>query len=388
MSRPLPDPLPQIEVRDTRRALGDLARAWRRRIACPVIGITGSNGKTTTKEMTAAILRQRGPVLSTVGNLNNDIGVPLTLFGLAPEHRFAVIEMGANHAGEIARLAEIAEPAVAVVTMCGPAHLEGFGSLEGVARAKGEIYASLGAGETAVINADDPFAGSWRAAAGAARIVEFGMGAGAHVRAECVRQGGVGEGVDFELVTPAGATAARLMLDGKHNVMNALAAAAAAMAAGASLEEIRAGLLATTHVKGRLNLRPARHGLTIIDDTYNANPASLAAALSVLARRPGRRWLLLGDMGELGEAALAAHREAGRLARAEGVERLFTLGELAGEAAATFGAGARRCADHAEAIATIGALAAPDVTLLAKGSRRMALDRVVDALREPEGGAC
>ncbi len=370
-------PLPMLRVADTRRALGDLARAWRRRFEMPLVGVTGSNGKTTVKEMTAAILALQGPVHATRGNLNNDIGVPLTLFELDAGHRAAVIEMGANHAGEIARLTDIARPTVAVVTNAGPAHLEGFGSLEGVARAKGEIFSGLGPEGTAVINADDPWADLWRARAAGRAQIGFGTGPGADVQ---VRREPAGEGSRLQLRTPWGAFECLLPLPGAHNALNAAAATACALAAGATPEMAAEGLGRVQGVQGRLQPRAGVKGCRLVDDSYNANPASLDAALAWLATRPGRHWLLLGDMGELGGEGLALHAAMGRRARESGVERLFGLGEQAAAAVDAFGSNAVWHADREALIEQLRDELAPDVWLLVKGSRFMRLEQVVHAL--------
>lgn len=381
VSRPMPSSsIPQVVVGDTREALGCLAQGWRLRHSCPVIGITGSNGKTTTKELVAAILRRRGPILATRGNLNNHIGVPLTLFGLGPEHHAAVIEMGANAMADIADLADIARPTIGIVTLCGPAHLEGFGSIENVAIAKGRIFEALPADGIAVINADDRFAADWRAATTAGKIVTFGLGDGADVTASKIEFGGPGEGIRFHLHSPWGEADVRLTLDGEHNVRNALAASAAAMSAGADLADVVAGLADAAPVKGRLVLRTGHSGARVIDDSYNANPASLAAALAVLARAGGRRWLVLGDMGELGTAETSAHVEAGVQARAAGIERLFTLGPRARLAAASFGPGGEAFDDLDALHATLAAAITAEVTVLVKASRMMGLDRLVERL--------
>jgi UDP-N-acetylmuramoyl-tripeptide--D-alanyl-D-alanine ligase len=372
-------PLPLIRVENTLTAMGRLAGNWRGRFGVPLLAVTGSNGKTTVKEMLAAILARRAPVLATRGNLNNEIGVPLTLFGLGNEHRFVVLEMGANHPGEIRRLTNLARPDVAVITQCAPAHLEGFGSVEGVARAKAEIYEGLVAGGTAIINADDAYSGLWSELSAARRRISFGLRAPADVRAEDIvplAEGGSG----FRLRTPRGGATVRLPLPGLHNVANALAAAACSEAIGMPLEDIAAGLAEVRPVKGRLERKPGPASSTILDDTYNANPASLSAALDVLAGMPGRHWLVLGDMGELGETGPALHHRAGELARASGVERLFALGVLSGEAVAGFGAGARRYAAVADLVEAVKRDVQPDVTVLVKGSRAMQMERVVNAL--------
>jgi UDP-N-acetylmuramoyl-tripeptide--D-alanyl-D-alanine ligase len=374
-------PLPQIVVADVEAALGAAARAWRAAYPGVVIGVAGSNGKTTTKEMLAAILAQRGPTLATRGNLNNQIGVPLTLLRLTPEFRAAVIEIGANHPGEVAALAALARPAVGLVTNAGAEHLEGFGSIEGVARAEGEMFAALAADGTAIVNADDAFAALWRGMT-PARVVSFGFAAAADVRAEQLSMDVDARGfvTRFDLVAPAGRCRVELALAGRHNVQNALGAAAAALAAGAGLEHVATGLAAMRAVSGRLQFRLTRGGAWLIDDSYNANPTSLHAAIDVLAALPGRRWLVLGDMAELGAYAEASHREAGRYARAQGIERLYAHGPLAALAAAEFGAGAQ-CFDAAEPLSqALAAALTPDVRLLVKGSRVNRLDRVVAAL--------
>jgi UDP-N-acetylmuramoyl-tripeptide--D-alanyl-D-alanine ligase len=376
VSRPVAVDLPTVRVADTRRALGDLAAAWRRRVPVPLVGITGSNGKTTVKEMTAAILGRLGPTLATAGNLNNDLGVPLTLARLGPEHRFAVVEMGANHPGEIARLCAIAAPGVSVITQCAPAHLEGFGSVAGVARAKGEIVAGLPPDGLAVLNADDPFLDLWRDLAGARRVVTFGLERPADLSARWTADR---DGSRVEMTTPGGEVSLRLPLPGRHNVANALAAAAVGLALGASLEEVADGLASVRAVEGRLQLRELG-GLSVLDDTYNANPGSLAAALQVLATLPGARWLVMGDMGELGEGAAALHREAGARARQAGVGHLYGVGPLTRHAIEAFGSGGRHFEDHATLVAALRAEATAPAAVLVKGSRAMGMERVVQAL--------
>lgn len=377
VSRPVSAALPAIRVDDTLQALGTLSGAWRNRFEIPVIGVTGSNGKTTVKEMLAAILGEGAPVLATRGNLNNEIGLPLTLMELGAEHRLAVIEMGANHAGEIARLAAFARPRVGVITQCAPAHLEGFGSVEGVARAKGELLEALDADGTAVINADDEFAPLWRALAGDRRRLEFGLERPADVRASW-RQENTGSRV--EMSTPAGGIELCLALPGRHNVANAAAATAAALAVGATAEAVVAGLEGMRPVPGRLELKSLDDDIRIIDDTYNANPASLRAGLEVLDGFPGRHWLVLGDMAELGEEAVNYHRQVAELVREHGVDRLLTIGELSRITAESFGEGAEHHASMEELAATLGESLEPHTTVLVKGSRSMGMERVVAAL--------
>ena len=372
--------IPFVLVRDSVRALGELAAGWRSRFRDLVlVGITGSNGKTTVKEMVAAILRTLGPVSATCGNLNNEIGVPLTLCDLDAEHRTAVVELGANHPGEIATLTALARPSVGVITQCAPAHLEGFGSIEGVARAKGELFEHLPVDAVAVVNADDPYADLWRGLARPRRCMSFGAGTDADVRVRTRLHEGH-ERVSLD--TPAGSVDLDLALPGAHNAFNAGAAAAAAIAAGASLGSIREGLATVRPAKGRLESKRGPRGAEIIDDTYNANPASLRAGLRVLRAKPAPRWLVLGDMAELGPDGARLHAEAGRHARCHGVDRLMVIGELSAEAARTFGAGATHFADCAALVDRLRDELPDGATVLVKGSRSMAMEHVVDAIAE------
>ncbi|MGH9599341.1 MAG: UDP-N-acetylmuramoyl-tripeptide--D-alanyl-D-alanine ligase, partial [Terracidiphilus sp.] len=390
---PQPAALAQIIVADTQAALSRAGHAWREALTIPVIGVAGSNGKTTAKEMTAAILSRAGSTLATRGNLNNHIGVPLTLLRLEPAHRFAVIEMGANRAGEVAGLVKAARPTVGLITNAGAEHLEGFGSLEGVARAEGEMVAGLAADATAVLNADDEFVNLWRGLTGA-RVVTFGIARDADFRAMDLRTtlGAEGFLTRFRLASPLGQADIELHVGGRHNVANALGAAAAAAAAGATLEHIVAGLGAVRPVPGRLQLKQAACGAWIIDDSYNANPSSVRAGIEVLASIEGRRWLVLGDMAELGEFAADAHSQIGALARERGVERLLATGPLAARAVERFGSGGQWFPDtEALTRGLLRALAAgktagsgepwtASVRLLVKGSRFNRLERVVGAL--------
>ncbi len=368
--------LPQVVVEDTRRALGQLGRAWRQAAGCKVVGVTGSNGKTTVKEMLAAILARVAPSLSTQGNLNNEIGVPLTLLQLDTRHRFAVVEMGCSHAGDIAYLAGLAEPDVGLVTNAGPAHLEGLGSIDGVARTKGELFEALGATGTAVINADDVYAPLWRERAGKARIIDFGFQESAAVHT-------AGSAEQRLVATPEGTFPLQLNLLGRHNVLNALAATAAAVALEVPLADIAAGLASMRGVAGRLDRRRAQCGALVIDDSYNANPASLEAGIAVLLEQAGEPWLVLGDMGELGDEGPRWHAGAGRQCREAGVKRLFALGALAAEAAKGFGEGARSFTDCDTLIRVLQRELRPDVAVLVKGSRLMGMERVVAALTGP-----
>jgi UDP-N-acetylmuramoyl-tripeptide--D-alanyl-D-alanine ligase len=369
-----------VAVPDTLAALGDLAAWHRRRCPVRVVGVTGSNGKTTTREMTAAVAAVRWRVHRTAGNLNNLLGLPLTLLALRPEHEVAVVELGMNRPGEIRRLAAIAAPDVAVVTNVGPVHLAGVGDLAGVAAAKAEILEGLAAAGTAVLNADDPstpaLAARWRGA-----TLRFGLGAGADVRAADIES--AGGGTAFTLVLPGGASCrVEIRWLGEHNVRNALAAAAAAHALGADAAQIRAGLAAARPAPMRFDARVYAPGVEIVNDAYNANPASMRAALAALARLPrvARTALVLGDMLELGDAAPAEHRALGGAAAAAGPDLLLAVGDFAGEIAA----GARAAGLPPAAVATAPDAAAagdllaawlrPGDRVLLKGSRGVRLE--------------
>jgi UDP-N-acetylmuramoyl-tripeptide--D-alanyl-D-alanine ligase len=369
-----PYPLPLVIVHDTKRALGDLARAWRSRFAPVLIAITGSNGKTTVKEMLAAILRRHGgdqAVLATSGNFNNEIGVPLTLLKMRAAHRWCAIELGMNHRGEIAYLAGMAAPTIALVNNAQREHLEFLGSVEEVAAENASVYDALPASGTAVINADDEHAGFFRQRAGARRIVEFGL-KGAPVGGRYALGGMQSE---LRLRTPQGEAQATLAIPGLHNVRNALAAAACAHAAGIEPAAIAAGLSAFRPYTGRLQVKQARGGLTIIDDSYNANPDSVRAAIDVLAACAAPTVLVLGDMGEVGPQGPALHREIGAYARAKGITRLLALGDAASHAVEAFGAAGAHFSDVNELVAAVQGR-----TVLVKGSRFMKMERVVAAL--------
>jgi len=384
--------LPLVPVSDTRIALGLLAAHWRGRFGVPVVALTGSSGKTTVKEMLGCILREAvastdaaAAVLVTRGNLNNDIGVPLMLLELTPAHRFAVIEMGMNHAGEIRYLSNLARPDVALVNNAGSAHIEFLGSAEAIARAKGEIFEGLKPEGTAVINGDDVFAGLWRGLAGDRRCIDFGIGADHTVSARYLNRFMKSEIV---LRTSRGEVAASLQVPGLHNVRNAAAAGAAACALDVPLSAIGAGLSAFRGVAGRMQRRLVRQGAMLIDDTYNANPESVRAAIDVLAGAPGARVLILGDMGELGPDAPRLHEETGAYAREAGVDTLLTLGRHAEQAALAFGAGAKHCDDIEDLLKELEPHLKPSATVLVKGSRFMQMERVVARLDSsgPRGG--
>jgi len=382
VERPLPVELAQVVVPDVLAALSTFAREWRRQFRIPVIGITGSNGKTTTKELIGAILSRLGPCLITRGNLNNHIGVPLMLLELNATHRYAVIEMGANHQREIAHLASLAEPTIGIVTNAGAAHLEGFGSLDGVAVGKGELFQSLPADGVAVINADDKYAAMWTEECSAQRVMTFGFEHPADFMAHKVQAIGDAGGfrIDFDLATPAGTKSATLALAGLHNLRNALGAAAAANAAGATLEQIVAGLAAMRPVSGRLELKPAINGAFLVDDSYNANPSSLKAGLDALRGFSGKRWLVLGDMLELGDSADELHAEIGRYARQAGIERLLAVGKHSHFAVEAFGRGAQWFSDLDAMIIEASRALTAGVAVLIKGSRANRLERVAAAL--------
>jgi UDP-N-acetylmuramoyl-tripeptide--D-alanyl-D-alanine ligase len=374
----------QIVVPDALRALQQLAQRWRAGFSIPVVGIGGSNGKTTSKEMISSILGRRGDCLATQGNLNNHIGVPLTLLRLAGGHRSAVIEMGANRIGDVAELVELARPTVGFITNAGAEHLEGFKDLDGVAQGEGEMVAGLSPEATAVINADDAYAGYWRKVARASRSLTFGVRNAADFSATHVSQS-IEEGgfvTRFTLECPLGERAVTLKAGGAHNVQNALGAAAAASAAGASLEDIALGLGEFRAVAGRLQLKPGRNGSWIIDDSYNANPSSARAGLDVLRSLEGATWLVLADMAELGGHAASSHAELGRYARDSGVARLFAMGPESSQAIRTFGPGGEWFADAESLIRRLEQEIAPGVTVLIKGSRVNRLERVVQALLE------
>jgi UDP-N-acetylmuramoyl-tripeptide--D-alanyl-D-alanine ligase len=370
--------IPLLVVEDTKLALGQLAAYWRSQFDIPLVAITGSNGKTTVKEMLASILRTAAgsveAVLATCGNLNNDIGMPLTLLQLNAQHRYAVIEMGMNHPGEIDYLTRIACPQVALINNASGAHLEGMGSVEAVALAKGEIFSGLQHEGSAIINADDEYAPLWRSLAGVHSLLEFGLNSQADVSGQWYPHA---SGLRLIAQTPSGDFTADLQVPGEHNARNALAATAAAIALNLPLESIVAGLEKFCGVAGRLQRKPARLGATVIDDTYNANPASLRAAIAVLAQATGKRMLVLGDMGELGENAAAFHAEIGVAARQSGVEKLFALGELSRDAVRKFGSGAQHFESIEDLQNALDAELGADTTVLVKGSRFMKMERVV-----------
>lgn len=373
--------LPGLEVADTRLALGQLAAGWRSQFDLPLIAVTGSNGKTTVTQMIAAILRdwKSGAALATQGNLNNDIGVPLTLLRLRGSHQIGVIELGMNHPGEIAYLAGLARPTVALVNNAQREHLEFMETVQAVARENGSVLASLDAGGIAVFPADDAYAAVWRRLAGGRQVLTFALAGPADVTASAHWNG---DGWQVNAQTPSGPLAFRLRIAGRHNVKNALAATACALAAGVPLASIAAGLSAFMPVMGRsraLSVPLQGRFVTLVDDTYNANPDSMQAALQVLAELPGPRLLVMGDMGEVGSQGPQFHDEAGRHARALGIEKLFTLGAQSHGASIAFGEG-RHFSDAAELAAAVTAELPQVGSLLVKGSRFMKMERIVQAV--------
>jgi UDP-N-acetylmuramoyl-tripeptide--D-alanyl-D-alanine ligase len=376
--------LPHILVNDTRLALGQLASAWRDKATAKVVGITGSNGKTTVKEMVAAILSQDGSVLFTQGNLNNDIGVPLTLLRLNEDHRYAVIEMGANHLGEIAYISTIAKPDVVILNNAGAAHIEGFGSLDGIAKGKGEIIETLKPEGVAILNRDDKYFDYWQSLAGDKKILSFGLSGGADIAARNIKSAIISNTftTTFDLMAASGSLNVNLKLAGQHNVMNALAAAAASLALGLSMEKIKAGLESVKPVTGRMQPLVGRLGNIIFDDTYNANASSLKAGLDVLANCKGKHWVVLGAFGEIGSESAKIHEEIGKLINSKGVVRLLAMGSDAKNTVRAFGIGATFFDSQEDLISALKAELKGDEIILIKGSRVQQMEKVAAALVE------
>lgn len=383
VSKTIDSPLPQILVADTRLALAELAGYWRKTLPVKVAGVTGSNGKTSVKEMIAAIFATQGNTLYTQGNLNNDIGVPLTLLRLDETHQYAVIEMGANHPGEIAFTSRYAQADVSVITNVGPAHIEGFGDIPGVAAAKGEIFENLPPHGVAILNRDDRFYDFWlQEKVGGRKSVSFGFAAAADIRAENIqsRLDEQGFSTQFDLLTQSSRQTMQLNLAGEHNVKNALAAAAVAMQFGIDLPAIKRGLEQMQPVTGRMQPIVGRKGNIVIDDTYNANPASLKAALDAVGKSLQPVWLVLGAFGELGPDSPAIHAELGEMIKASPVKQLFATGELAKYTVDAFGEGGRFFDSQAALIDSLNQTVTGKETLLIKGSRAQKMERVVAAL--------
>jgi len=374
-----------IQVEDTRLALGQLSAGWRARFTLPLVGITGSNGKTTVKEMLGAILRAHAghdAVLMTAGNFNNDIGLPLTLLRLNENHRYAVIEMGMNHPGELNYLTRLARPDVALVNNALRAHLGGFESLEGIAEAKAEIFSGLSDTGIAVINLDDANVELFRSAALGHRLLGFGLKSGDVYAAS--HNLGV-DGSTISMQSPMGSIDVRLPAPGEHNVRNALAAASVALALDIPPAAIARGLMGYSGVRGRLHKVVAANGATVIDDTYNANPDSMKAGLEVLSRMRAPRWFVMGDIGELGPSAPELHAEVGAAARDLGIDHLLTLGELSRNAAEAFGQEAKHFEQIESLLAHLDGHVSPMASVLVKGSRFMRMERIVDHLVGKKG---
>ncbi len=369
-----------IEVTDTKMALGQLGAAVKKKVAPKTVGITGSSGKTTVKEMVASILSRIGNVLATKGNFNNDIGVPLTLLRLEEQHDFAVVEMGANHLGEIAYTTELVQPDVATIVNAAAAHLEGFGSLLGVARAKSEIFKGLGDKGIAILNLDSQFHPFWQGKLKHLKIQNFSCEQNADYCAENATLGLDGCG-QFLLCTPIGQISVNLALPGEHNIGNALAAAALAINVGASLDDVKFGLENMQQVSGRLQIKQLTNQVKILDDTYNANVASVNAAIDLLSSFSGHRILVLGDMGELGEKARYYHEQVGLHAKQKGIDNVVTLGVLSQSASDAFGG--RHFGDLTQLVEYVNQYVGSekrDISILVKGSRSAKMERVVEAL--------
>jgi UDP-N-acetylmuramoyl-tripeptide--D-alanyl-D-alanine ligase len=374
------DLAPIIVIEDTIRAMGLLAAYWRKGFEIPLFAITGSNGKTTVKEMLSSILGLNATVLSTKGNLNNHIGVPLTLFRLGQEHKFAVIEMGANHSGEIEWLSQLARPSVALITQCAPAHLEGFGSVDGVAEAKAEIFSGLCEYGTAIINADDKYADFWRQVAKNHRQISFALKNDADITASNIEYDYQSGKTNFLIHFPDTTVRTSISLAGEHNVQNAISAAACCVAAGIDYDDMSTGLQQMKSISSRLQMLESPQGIRLFNDTYNANPESLRAGLEVLSAYPGHRWLVMGDMLELGDESIEFHRQAGVLARQFGIDKVYGIGDLTSNTVKEFGTGAKHFESTAELITELKKDLSGQETLLIKGSRAMAMDKIVESL--------
>lgn len=371
---------PALVVKDTYQALGELAAYQRSQMNLPLVAITGSNGKTTVKEMLASILRAAcqhpEQVLATQGNLNNHIGLPLTLLKLQPQHRYAVVEMGMNHSGEISYLSHIAKPNVAVINNAASAHIGELGSLQAIANAKAEIFDGLVADGVAIINADDDFAPLWKAAA-SHKVISFGLKNKADVSAYYRLEASASF---LEIKMPQVELEVNLPVPGLHNVSNALAAAAAALALGITQTAIVHGLENYMGVPGRLQHFKGLNGALVIDDSYNANPASMKAAVDVLTAQVGEKILVLGDMGEMGDGAEALHADIGRYAKAGGINTLLTLGALSAHITKAFGSGARHFLSVEDLSADLAAHMTANTAVLVKGSRFMKMERIIQAI--------
>ena len=378
VSKPANTDLSLLQVDDSQRALGLVGAYNRALYEWPLVAVTGSSGKTSVKNMISAILSRRGETLATEGNFNNEVGVPLTLLRLEPRHQFAVVEMGAARGGDIAWLCQLGKPTIAMVLNAMAAHLDGFGSVEDVAVAKGEIYDGLGASDIAVINADQPWAAQWRERAAPARIIDFATERPAVVTAQKIIGRGI-DGTSFTAVTPLGEFEVALAVPGRHNVANALAAIAVGVACELQPQEIAAGLANVRAVGGRLATRFTAAGTTVIDDCYNANPGSVRAAIDLLASCPGRRTLVLGEMRELGPGSMELHRQMGEYASTRGIDRFWGVGSALASAVSAFGHGGTLFEDRQEAITAVPSSFEVDDTVLIKGSRGAGMELVLAA---------
>lgn len=386
VSRKLDCDLPQLLVRDTRQAFGELGAWVRQQVPTRVVALTGSSGKTSVKEMTAAILSECGNTLYTAGNLNNDVGVPMTLLRLTKEHQYAVIELGANHQGEIAWTVGLTRPEAALVNNLAAAHLEGFGSLAGVAKAKGEIYTGLPANGVAIMNADNNDWLNWQSIIGDRKVWRFSPNA-ANSDFTATNIHVTSHGTEFTLQTPMGNVDVTLPLPGRHNIANALAATSLAMAVGASLAAVKQGLANLKAVPGRLFPVQLGENKLLLDDTYNANVGSMTAAAHVLAEMPGYRVMVVGDMAELGDESEACHIQVGEAAKGVGIDKVLSVGKLSKALSAASGVG-EHFNDKAAVVARLKALIAEQqiITILVKGSRSSAMEEVVRELQE--NGTC
>ncbi len=384
VSRPVETALPQVHVADTEEALGELAAGLQQGRPAVVLALTGSNGKTSVKSLLHGILAHAGSAYVNPGNLNNEIGLPLAVMGAPDDARFAVYEMGAGKPGDIAYLCSIVAPNVALVNNIAAAHIERLGSLFGIAETKGAIYEALPDDGIAVVNADDAYAPYFMQRIGSRRVLRFGIEQNADVTAHGLSLDA--EGSRFELITPAGRAAVRFPLPGRHAAMNALAAATMALAAGADLDAIVRGLEEAVAVEGRQVAHALSNGNVLVDDSYNANPGSVAAAIATLGTA-GEAWLVLGDMRELGEDGVSLHADVGQQARQAGLKRLWTIGALAAEASRAFGAEAQHFTDKASLVTALSAAlkTASGVRCLVKGSRGSAMDEVIAGLLAGEG---
>ena len=373
--------IPVLQTKNTRIALGQIAKAYREKFHFPFVGITGSCGKTSTRAFAASVLAQQAPTLASVASFNNDIGVPLTLFRLRPEDQFAVIEMGANHPGEIAYLSQIAQPTVAVITNAGPVHLEGFGSLDGVRKAKGEIYQALPSNGTAIINTDDEGAAYWESLLSTQKIIRFGLSSNTDVYATHIQLNDKLK-PQFDLHYHDQKIHVQLPFIGEHQVLNALAATAIGLSQDLTLTQIKAGLETAEQVEQRGLLKKGINGVQLIDDSYNANPKAFTVAIAMLTALPHvkKRVLVMGDMGELGEDKHYWHAHIGQLAKEAGIDALYSVGQLSLASSEAFGEGAHHFSDQAALIEALVKISQPDTCFLIKGSNSSHMNHVLEKL--------